>query len=130
VVFDVLYTIMTRDMALAHAGDYDRSSDAMSAHLRALIEHGLTVKAADCDAAVQQAESWRRDFEGCSAIIQSFSPPPPTTSRRRCAREPARTGHRHSGRSSDCLWSRSLVQSTRVYRLVSRSRQDRAAKIA
>lgn len=60
--FDILHTIMTHDMAQAHSCDYDQSGDAMSARLRALIEHGRTVTVADYDAAVERAETWRREF--------------------------------------------------------------------
>lgn len=40
---DILYTIMCRDMARAHGGDYRRARGLMSDHLGQLIERGLSI---------------------------------------------------------------------------------------
>jgi Asp-tRNA(Asn)/Glu-tRNA(Gln) amidotransferase A subunit family amidase len=62
-VFDVLHTVMTRDMALAHGDDRDRHGDGMSPRLRGLIDHGRAVSESEYDRAVATAESWTSEFE-------------------------------------------------------------------
>lgn len=73
-VVDVLYTIMTRDMALAHGADYDSHAELMSPHLRDLIERGRRTSDADYEAAVAVAELWRDlldDLLGADSVILS-----------------------------------------------------------
>lgn len=84
-VFEVLHTIMTHDMALAHREDRDRHGDLMSAHLRGLIDHGRTVSAAQYEDAVEKAERWRSELGallGDRAVLvspatESIAPPIP-----------------------------------------------------
>lgn len=61
-VFDLLHTIMTHDMALAHGEQRDRNADLMSERLRALIDHGRTVTQSQYDDAVSTAERWRSEY--------------------------------------------------------------------
>lgn len=61
-VLDVLYTIMTHDMALAHGDDRDRAGDDMTAPLRELIDKGRRVSEGEYDQAVQTAATWKQDL--------------------------------------------------------------------
>ena len=73
-VVDVLYTIMTRDMAIAHGADYDRHGAMMSGHLRDLIERGRRITDMDYAAAVATADLWRDlldDLLGTDSVIVS-----------------------------------------------------------
>jgi len=72
-----LYTIMCRDMAIAHGCDYDRASEAMSAPMRDLMERGRKVSDQDYEAALRVTADMRallEDALGTDAILVS----PPT----------------------------------------------------
>ncbi len=61
-ITDVLYTIMTRDMALAHGQDRDRAGDQMSAPLRDLIDQGRAVTDSEYERALATADGWRGEL--------------------------------------------------------------------
>lgn len=66
-VLDVLYTIMCRDMAIAHGADRDASGSLMSPALRDLLDRGRAISQADYDAALKIRERWIADL---SAVLQ------------------------------------------------------------
>ncbi len=66
-VLDVLYTIMCRDMAIAHGSDRDASGDLMSSVLRGLLDRGRAISQADYDAALKIRERWIADL---TAVLQ------------------------------------------------------------
>lgn len=73
-VVDVLYTIMTRDMALAHGRDRDRVGELMSPQLRELIDRGRRVTETQYETAIDTAQNWRAEidnFLGDNAVIIS-----------------------------------------------------------
>lgn len=82
-VIDVLYTIMTRDMAMAHGQDRDRAGDMMSTALRELIDRGRTVTENDYDQAVGIADRWRDELMDqlgantvmLSTAVEGIAPP-------------------------------------------------------
>ena len=73
-VMDVLYTIMTRDMALAHGDDRDKASDQMSLHLCELIDRGRQIDDGQYFGAVETAQNWKHQMPtklGANCVILS-----------------------------------------------------------
>ncbi|MEC9367544.1 MAG: amidase [Pseudomonadota bacterium] len=62
-VVDTLYTLMCRDMALIHGGDYDSAGGQMSEHLRGLIARGRDITGTQFDEARTRALHWRAELE-------------------------------------------------------------------
>lgn len=66
-VLDVLYTMMCRDLAIAHGGDRDASGGLMSPAMRDLIDRGRATSQADYDAALKIRDRWIADL---SVVLQ------------------------------------------------------------
>lgn len=60
---EILYTIMCRDIAVAHGADYDSAKHLMSPALRALVVRGRGTSDADYDRAVRDARQLRDELE-------------------------------------------------------------------